>query len=41
MMQMIAELKTLLLEINVEVYARIMPLMVKTLKLCDAMESRY
>jgi len=75
-MQMIAELKTLLLEIlesafqngdvhaiqqmgvnmsnavkregvviiqnqNVEVYARIMPLMVKTLKLCDAMESRY
>lgn len=75
-MQMIAELKTLLLEIlesafqnrdvhaiqqmgvnisnavkregvviiqnqNVEVYARIMPLMVKTLKLCDAMESSW
>jgi hypothetical protein len=75
-MQMIAELKTLLLEIlesafqgrdvhatqqmgvnmsnsvkregvviiqnqNVEVYARIMPSMVKTLKLCDAMESSW
>jgi hypothetical protein len=76
MMQMIAELKTLLLEIlesafqngdvhatqqmgvnmsnavkregvviiqnqNVEVLARIMPSMVKTLKLCDAMESSW
>ena len=75
-MQMIAELKTLLLEIlesafqggdvhatqqmgvnmsnsvkrdgvviiqnqNVEVYTRIMPSMVKTLKLCDAMESSW
>jgi len=76
MMQMVAELKTLLLEIlesafhngdvhatqqmgvnmsnavkregvviiqnqNVEVLARIMPSMVKTLKLCDAMESSW
>ena len=26
---------------NVEIYTRIMPLMVKTLKLCDAMESSW